>query len=104
MCIRDRLWPYISKLGEKRVKFVPRSITYFAKDLPYPDLPNGCLKNGIYCAERRFNFQISGTSIIEESLRQKCLYWTQPWKWFDFMMEFKNPCLYVGTILSLIHI
>jgi hypothetical protein len=64
---------YDSKFGEK-VLMEPRFVFWTCKDCDDKYLQKDCYGGGAYCAYESSNEKLSGREIIQEDLREKCLY------------------------------
>jgi len=64
---------YDSKFGEK-VLMEPRFVFWTCKDCEDKYLSKDCYGAGSYCAYESSNENLSGREIIQEDLREKCLY------------------------------
>jgi hypothetical protein len=69
----DNFYPYDQLLGSK-VLMTPHYITFDCSSCDNSTKNNDCYGNGKYCALNADKFKISGREIINEDLRQQCVY------------------------------
>lgn len=92
--------------------FTPRILTYDCKDCTEEVKKKSCVANGLYCPylpKKEIPPPLKGISelaLMEESLRQKCIYQTLAeetnvnsnfTKWFNYVMNFIDTCNSVDT-------
>eukprot|EP00457_Paulinella_chromatophora_P002326 gb/GEZN01002330.1/.p1 GENE.gb/GEZN01002330.1/~~gb/GEZN01002330.1/.p1 ORF type:complete len:776 (+),score=60.83 gb/GEZN01002330.1/:50-2377(+) len=67
-----------------------------------------CINNGLYCAidpDNSIDRGVSGAQVIEENLRQICIYRTvnttkEYYKWWDYVSTFQTDCAYEQDLWS----
>jgi hypothetical protein len=70
--IRDFM-PYHQKLG-KKVLIIPRYFSWACINCDDSITESDCFCGGRYCAMDENNLRVSGKDILQENLRQKCIY------------------------------
>jgi len=78
-------------LGEK-VTMTPRYFTWACTTCDQPIIDEDCVNDGKYCAIDEDRLMYSGSEIIKENLRQKCIWMADPEIWWDYMERAHAAC------------
>ncbi|CAD8054665.1 unnamed protein product [Paramecium primaurelia] len=86
--------PYYEKLKHDNVNYTVLYPLY--QIIPIPDRPidyQNCISYGKYCSPDPDRSGIgTGRMIVEETLRQLCIFNLTKTKWFDYMQSFRDNC------------
>jgi len=91
---------YYSELvfEEANIKFTPHYVYWQCDKCESSFVDNDCYGNGKYCAMEPSDHKITGRQIIDEDLRQKCLYTNikevegSLEKWFQYIERVHSEC------------
>lgn len=86
----EQIREVFKKLGE-RILFEPHIVSFGSQSDEF--MVNNCISNGKYCAfNMESNSSVTGLKILQESLRQKCIFMNSVSKYFDYMGLFYDKC------------
>lgn len=88
---------------EENVDIIPHYITFPIFDVPQEKPVDNCYYNGVYCADPDYRLTSDGRVILQENLRQKCIYFnsydkndknkiTNKMQYWDYMDNFYEDC------------
>lgn len=92
----NEFYPYFKKL-ENQIKFTPHYAIWTCQSCfisNFTEFPDNCISGGRYCCpDPDGSGPATGAHIVQEDLRQICIFKNYQDKWWDYMKKFDSECI-----------